>query len=439
MEDGIITVSHLSKAYRLYEKKSDRLREVFSISGKKYHRQFYALSDINFTVVRGETLGIIGTNGSGKSTLLKIISGIVTPTEGTVTVDGRLSALLELGAGFNSEYTGLENISLNGTMMGFTKEEMKQRTEEIVRFADIGDYIRQPVKNYSSGMFARLAFAVAVNAEPDILIVDEALSVGDAFFQNKCFRKMEQLKEKGVTILFVSHSIPTIKHICSRTLWIEHGKQIAIGPSAEICATYFKEQLHYQNRVAHENLDLIELDVEDEIKKMDGEKLVVPALPFGHDDVLSKQAEILSLYFCDSTGNHVSELEGGGCYWLHVVARFHQPMKNVIVGVVIEDTKGVQLFAFNTFVNNAERALHIDEPCVLDVSFSLALPRIRSGEYLLSPAIARGKQTQHEILTWRQSSVRISIASNGYDLSAIELESNLQIRQYSSEDVELCQ
>lgn len=438
MEDHVIAVSHLSKAYRLYEKKSDRLREAFSWTGKKYHKQFYALNDIDFTVARGETLGIIGTNGSGKSTLLKIISGVVTPTEGTVTVNGRLSALLELGAGFNPEYTGLENISLNGTMMGFTEEEMGQRTEEIVRFADIGDYIRQPVKNYSSGMFARLAFAVAVNVEPDILIVDEALSVGDAFFQNKCFRKMEQLKEKGITILFVSHSIPTIKQICSRTLWIEHGRQIAIGPSAEICAMYFKEQLHYQNRAAQENLDLIELDGEDEIKKMDGETLLVPALPSGHDDVLSKQAEILSLYVSDSTGKRISELEGGGNYSIHIVARFYQPVKNAIVGVVIEDVKGVQLFAFNTFVNNAERAIHVDNPCVLDVSFSFTLPKIKSGEYLLSPAVARGKQTQHEILTWRQSSVRVSVVSKGYDLSAIELASRLQIRQYSPEDVEFC-
>lgn len=437
MEEYAITVSHLSKAYRLYEKKSDRLREVFSRGGKKYHKQFYALSDINFTVSRGETLGIIGTNGSGKSTLLKIISGVVTPTEGTVTVDGRLSALLELGAGFNPEYTGLENISLNGTMMGFTEEEMKQRTEEIVRFADIGDYIRQPVKNYSSGMFARLAFAVAVNVEPDILIVDEALSVGDAFFQNKCFRKMEQLKEKGITILFVSHSIPTIKRICSRTLWIEHGRQIAVGPSAEICAMYFKEQLHYQNCVAQENLDLIELDIEDGIKKMAGEKLLVPALPSGHDDMLSEQTEILSLYVSDSTGNFVSELESGGHYSIHIAARFYQAMENVIVGVVIEDIKGVQLFAFNTYMNNDERAIHVDGPCVLDVSFSLVLPKIRSGEYLLSPAVAQGKQTQHKILTWRQSSARISVVSSGYDLTAIELESNVQIRQYLPEDLEL--
>lgn len=438
MDENVIAVSHLSKAYRLYEKKSDRLREVFSGHRKKYHKQFYALNDINFTVARGETLGVIGTNGSGKSTLLKIISGVVAPTEGIVEVDGRLSALLELGAGFNPEYTGLENISLNGTMMGFTEKEMKQRTEDIIRFADIGDYIRQPVKNYSSGMFARLAFAVAVNVEPDILIVDEALSVGDAFFQNKCFRKMEQLKEKGITILFVSHSIPTIKQICSRTLWIEHGQQIAIGASAEICAMYFKEQLHYQNCVAHENLDLIELDAENEIKEMGEETLVVPALPTGLDDILSKQAEILSLYVSNGTGDCVSELESGGHYSIHIVARFHQPMKNAILGVVIEDVKGVQLFAFNTFVNNAERAIHIDGPCVLDVSFSLVLPKIRSGEYLLSPAIARGKQTQHEIVTWRQSSVRVSIVSNGYDLSAIELESNLQIKQYSSENVKLC-
>lgn len=204
--DLSIEVKDLVKVYNLYNSSADRLKEIFSIRGKKFHDNYYALNGINFSVKKGETFGIIGTNGAGKSTLLKLITGVATPTEGAVNVNGKISALLELGAGFNKDYTGIENIYLNGTMMGYSREEMKQRIDSIVEFADIGDFIYQPVKTYSSGMFARLAFAVAINIEPEILIVDEALSVGDVFFQNKCYKKFEELREK-ILQLFLSHMI----------------------------------------------------------------------------------------------------------------------------------------------------------------------------------------------------------------------------------------
>lgn len=233
----IIEVNHVSKAYKLYDKKSDRLREALS-RGKAYHHLFYALSDISFSVDRGETVGIIGTNGSGKSTLLKILTGVTTPTEGSFAVDGKISALLELGAGFNPEYTGMENVMLNGTMMGYTAEEMEQRREDIIAFADIGEYINQPVKNYSSGMFARLAFAVAVSVEPEILIVDEALSVGDMRFQLKCMDRMKQMMENGTTILYVSHDISTVRRFCKRCLWINQGSLQAIGDANEVADRY---------------------------------------------------------------------------------------------------------------------------------------------------------------------------------------------------------
>jgi teichoic acid transport system ATP-binding protein len=200
MNKEIIKVEHLSKAYKLYDKKSDRVKEALSVSHKQYYKPFYALDDISYSVERGETLGIIGTNGSGKSTLLKILAGVTSPTSGTVVVGGKIAALLELGAGFNPEYTGIENIALNGTMMGYSKEKMEQRREGIIRFADIGEYINQPVKNYSSGMFARLAFAMAISLEPEILIVDETLSVGDMRLQIKCMNKMKSMMENGTTI-----------------------------------------------------------------------------------------------------------------------------------------------------------------------------------------------------------------------------------------------
>ncbi|WP_252254644.1 ABC transporter ATP-binding protein [Clostridium sp. ZBS12] len=238
MSDIAIEIENLSKLYKLYDKPLDRMKEALSISKKKYSREHYALKNISFEVKRGETLGILGTNGSGKSTLLKIITGVLTPSSGTVQVNGKISALLELGAGFNPEYTGLENIYLNGTMMGYTREQMEQRLGSIIEFADIGEFINQPVKTYSSGMFARLAFAVAINVEPEILIVDEALSVGDVRFQTKCINKMKELKENGTTILFVSHATEQVKRFCTKAIWINKGEIIDSGESSEIVDKY---------------------------------------------------------------------------------------------------------------------------------------------------------------------------------------------------------
>ena len=205
LKNSAISVKDVTKIYRLYEKPIDRLKEAMSITHKNYHRDFYALNGISFDVNKGETVGIIGTNGSGKSTILKIITGVLTPTTGEVEVDGVISALLELGAGFNMDYTGIENIFMNGTMMGFSRKEMEAKLQDILEFADIGDFVYQPVKTYSSGMFVRLAFALAINVEPEILIVDEALSVGDVFFQAKCYRRMEEIRKNGTTILMVTH------------------------------------------------------------------------------------------------------------------------------------------------------------------------------------------------------------------------------------------
>ena len=219
-EDIVIDVRNLSKCYKLYDRPVDRMKEALSPLRRNYHRDFYALQDISFTVRRGETVGIIGKNGSGKSTLLKMVTGVLTPSGGSKDIRGRISALLELGAGFNPEFTGIENIYMNGTIMGYSRQEMDAKVQDIVSFADIGDFIHQPVKMYSSGMFARLAFAVAINVEPDILIVDEALSVGDVFFQNKCFKRFEDLKKSGVTILFVSHDMGSIRQLTSRVLWL---------------------------------------------------------------------------------------------------------------------------------------------------------------------------------------------------------------------------
>ena len=208
----------LDKVYKLYDKPSDRLKEALGLTKKKKYKEHHALSNVDLKIYQGETVGIIGTNGSGKSTILKIITGVLNPSAGEVKVNGRISALLELGAGFNQEYNGIENIYLNGTMIGFSEKEIDEKMDAILEFADIGDYVYQPVKTYSSGMFVRLAFAVAINIEPEILIVDEALSVGDVFFQAKCYHKFEEFKQMGKTILFVSHDLSSISKYCDRVV-----------------------------------------------------------------------------------------------------------------------------------------------------------------------------------------------------------------------------
>ncbi len=233
-----ISVSHIEKIYKLYDRRSDRLREALLPIGKKRHKDHYALKDVSFDVGTGECVGIIGTNGSGKSTILKIITGVLTPTAGTVEINGRISALLELGAGFNPEYNGIENIYLNGMMIGFSREEIDKKLDAILEFADIGDYVYQPVKTYSSGMFVRLAFALSINIDPEILIVDEALSVGDVFFQAKCYHKFEEFKEQGKTILFVSHDMSSISKYCDRVVLLDKGIKLAEGSSKKVIDIY---------------------------------------------------------------------------------------------------------------------------------------------------------------------------------------------------------
>ncbi|MBE2940085.1 ABC transporter ATP-binding protein [Anoxybacillus flavithermus] len=236
--DIAIKVENLSKIYQIYDKPIDRLKQSLFRGRRKYYREFTALNNVSFQIRKGETVGIIGRNGSGKSTLLQILAGTLTPTSGSVEVNGRVAALLELGSGFNPEFTGRENVYMNGAILGISKEEMDRRFNEIAEFADIGDFIDQPVKTYSSGMYVRLAFSIAINVDADILIVDEALAVGDIKFQIKCIDKMKEIKNKGTTILFVSHSGEQVKRFCDRAIWLQNGNVRHIGSSSEVVNQY---------------------------------------------------------------------------------------------------------------------------------------------------------------------------------------------------------
>ena len=420
-DEMILKVENLSKEYKLYSVKSDRLREAFCIGKKRYHKVFQALDDISFSVARGETVGIVGTNGSGKSTLLKILTGVVAPTRGRIMVNGKISALLELGAGFNPEYTGLEHIYLNGMMMQYSKQEIDRKLEDIIRFADIGDYIYQPIKLYSSGMFARLAFSVAISVEPDILIVDEALSVGDAFFQNKCFRKFEELKQKGTTVLFVSHDIESIKNLCDRVLWIEEGKQRGIGPCAEICNLYFNHIMQMRNAgdlagagVGTAAMDAGKTRVETLLEEL-------PDIQPGDDDIVSPDVQIVKCSLLDAAGRPALTVEPKKTVCLLVAADVQADYDDLIIGFTVNSVKGVKVFAGNTYLEK-KKVISAVKGSRIAAEFEFAMPDIYGGEYLISPAVARGTQEQHIMQAWYHNACVFTIPNKANEIAFMNVD-----------------
>ena len=428
-----IKVSNLSKKYALYEKPQHRFKEVFSLTKKSYHKDFFALSNIEFEVQKGETVGIVGTNGSGKSTLLKIITGVLQPTNGTVNVCGKISALLELGAGFNQEYTGRQNIFLNGRMMGFSKKEMEDKEQTIIDFADIGDFVDQPVKTYSSGMFARLAFAVAINVEPDILIVDEALSVGDLFFQNKCFRKFDELKQRGVTILFVSHDISSVRQMCSRVLWIERGNQIIFGDSDHVCDLYMdqkRKDLNEHHTISH-NISV------DKLQTVKSEEYVVfPQIHYSESAIHSEQVNLLAAYITNKQNERVRTIEVDCEYDIHIVIEANTEFQNIIVGCVMENNKGLPLYDFNNFIST-RKGISVQPGVVYETVFRFVLPRIMHGQYIMAAAIADGTQKEHVMLTWLHGVDEIEVINTGFNSSYIELPAEVSVIEHQSDHVQL--
>ncbi len=385
MEDKkiAIQVSGLEKIYKLYEKPSDRLKESLGFSGKKRYKEHYALRNVDMTIYRGETVGIIGTNGSGKSTILKIITGVLNPTSGSVKVKGRISALLELGSGFNPEYNGIENVYLNGTMIGFSEKEIDERLEEILNFADIGDYVYQPVKTYSSGMFVRLAFAVAINIEPEILIVDEALSVGDVFFQAKCYHKFEEFKEMGKTILFVSHDLSSVSKYCDRVVLLNKGVKLGEGSPKEMIDAY-KQVLVGQYPVPEESESTKENKEGEKVKEQEG-ALGQEGSVLTNPDLLeygTKAAVIEEYFIMDGEGRKSSAIIKGQECSVHMSVHFLEDIPAPIFAFTIKNIKGVEITGTNTMVEKA-----FLEPVtagnVKHIVFTQKLD-LQGGEYLLS-------------------------------------------------------
>ncbi len=357
MADIAISVNNITKLYKLYEKPTDRLKESLGFSKQKKYKEVYALSDVSFDVRKGECVGIIGTNGSGKSTILKIITGVLNPTMGSVVVNGRISALLELGAGFNQEYTGLENIYVNGTIMGFSREEIDARLDEIINFADIGEFIHQPVKTYSSGMFVRLAFAVAINIDPEILIVDEALSVGDVFFQAKCYHKFEEFKRAGKTILFVSHDLGSVAKYCDRVVLLNKGVKKTEGEPKEVIDIY--KQVLVSVPAAEQRKNLEEeisryLKPENKNGRWYSQLEVNPQLL----DYGEKQAEIVDFALVDEDGKINSGIVKGAEFTIKMKVEFHEDISDPLFCFTIKDPQGTEVTGTNTMLERIDTGLY---------------------------------------------------------------------------------
>lgn len=350
MSEVAIQVSHVSKLYKLYDKPMDRLKESLGLSRERKYKEHYALHDLSFDVKKGECVGIIGTNGSGKSTILKIITGVLNATSGEVLVNGRISALLELGAGFNPEYTGVENIYLNGTMMGFTREEIDAKIDDILAFADIGDFVHQPVKTYSSGMFVRLAFAVSINIDPEILIVDEALSVGDVFFQVKCYRKFEEFKKMGKTILFVSHDLSSISKYCDRVVLLNKGEKMAEGAPKRIVDLYKQVLVNKDGEVIEQGTqsELVQIEPERQGEFWKTSLDLNPQLL----DYGEKQAEIVDFALIDDKGKINSAIVKGKEFQIRMKVRFHADLQDPVFAFTIKDTQGTEITGTNTMFEN---------------------------------------------------------------------------------------
>ncbi len=404
-----IEVNNLNKIYRLYNSPKDHLREIISLLGKKFHHNFCALNDVSFSVKKGQTVGIIGQNGSGKSTLLKIICGVLQPTRGGVRVNGRIAALLELGAGFNPEFTGRENVYMNGALKGFSGKEIDERFPEIEAFAEIGEFIEQPVKTYSSGMFVRLAFATAVNIDPEILIVDEALSVGDALFQVKCFAKFQEFKEKGITIIFATHSLELVTTHCDRALLFDQGSLVAEGMPKSVIDEY-NRLIVSRNRISFtsKNNDKIILQQISSSKEIEWNGLfrVNP----NEDRYGTKQAEILEAGIFTPDHEPAQVLERNQEYLIKVKVFHNDSMPAAIIAFAIKDPKGTILCGTNTLIQDIKMG-YVENGDVILVTFRQQI-NINPGEYLLSVGAAAFEEGEYVVYDRRFDYMAIQIVAD---------------------------
>ncbi len=423
MSEYAINVEHISKRYRLYRGKADRLKDALHLSRKKSYEEFYALSDVNFSVKKGETVGLIGTNGAGKSTLLKLLTGVLTPSEGQIEVNGKVSALLELGAGFNSEYTGLENIYFNGTLMGYTREQMEKKVPEILDFAGIGDYIYQPVKTYSSGMFARLAFALAINVEPDILVVDEALSVGDIYFQSRCFKKMDDIKRGGTTILLVTHDMSSVIKYCDKVVVMNHGRVVREGSPKQMVDIYKKILVNQYD----EN--------EEDGDRSAGKALAVEEgswmshLSLNDENVLygNGKAEIVDFGFFDESGRITGMILKKSVFSFKVKVKFFEDIEYPIFTYTVKNAKGAEITGTNTMFEKVDFPLAKKGEQYVVTFTQKAL--LQGGEYLVSFGCTGYENGQFTVYDRHYDVANLTIVSEQNTVGTFDMDSGVTVER----------
>lgn len=389
--DCLIDVNNISKVYKLYNQPFDRVKEVLSPTKKKYHQNFHAVDKVSLSVNRGETVGIIGKNGSGKSTLLKMISGVLTPSSGTITVNGNISALLELGAGFNGDLSGYENIFLNGTLLGYTREYVEKSLKDILEFADIGEFIHQPVKTYSSGMFVRLAFAVAININPEILIVDEALSVGDMRFQQKCYRKIREIKKTG-TVLMVSHDTGALATFCDRIIWMDGGRIFKEGRPDKILDEYqafMSYDIKEMQSVTSYNVN--NESTQDEVTSTNQTR----AQAFGNGDGFFETLRLVNL----NTGKESVTVAGGDKVGIDFTLKINNEIDMPILGFTLKDALGNSVIVTNTHFEKIPLE-PLQKGRKYHFQFKMEFPHLRNGKYSLDIALANGTYQAHEQIQW---------------------------------------
>ena len=416
-----ICAEQITKIYKLYDKPSDRMKEALGLTKKKRHKEHYALQGVDMTIFQGETVGIIGTNGSGKSTILKIITGVLNPTGGNLTVNGRISALLELGAGFNMEYNGIDNIYLNGTMMGFSNKEIDAKLDDILKFADIGDYVYQPCKTYSSGMFVRLAFAVAINIEPEILIVDEALSVGDVFFQAKCYHKFEEFKQMGKTILFVSHDLSSIAKYCDRVFLLNKGFKLGEGKPKEMIDAY-KQVLVGQYKVPDEEDSLLQdKDINELAAKNINMGVNPDALEYG-----TKQATIHDYYITDKNGVKTTAIIKGEPFTIHYSVSFQGDIPAPIFAFTVKNIRGTEITGTNSMFEKAFLQ-SVKAGTTREVTFTQNMD-LQGGEYLLSFGVTGYEKDKFEVYHRLYDVLNVTVVSDKDTVGYYDMNSKVTVK-----------
>jgi len=423
----------IAKSFRLFSHPRDRLKQIFAGSRRKYYQEFWALNDVSFEVARGETVGIIGRNGSGKSTLLQIVCGTLKPSAGRVETHGRIAAMLELGAGFSPEFSGRENIFLNGYIVGLTQQQIEARYDAICAFADIGEFIEQPIKTYSTGMAVRLAFAVMAHVDADILVIDEALAVGDARFVQKCMRFLREFKERG-TLLFVSHDTTAVANLCDRCVWLDGGRLKASGPAKHVCDMYLEnlfESVQGASRVAAPAAEPVAA-LTSAAPPRDQRLDILQASPHRNDVEIfefhreaasfgKRGARILDVRFEHPHGERLAWAVGGETVVVAIDIEALEPLASPIVGFLVRDRLGQNVFGDNTYLTSQSSPLPLAQGDAASARFEFDLPLLPPGDYSIAVAVADGRQDDHVQHEWIHDALTFRVETSSVRHSLVGL------------------